>query len=248
MYITTIKTHKITTKDTDILKILDQYVSELSEKSILAVTSKIVSVCEGRVVAVDSIDKDELIQQEAQYYLPRSENPYHVSLTITRDMLVATAGIDESNADGKYVLWPENPQASASMIRSYLREKFGLQHLGVVITDSRTAPLRWGVTAVAIAYSGFLPLKDYIGTPDLFDRPFHFEKLSIADSLATAASVVMGEGSEQTPLAVIADTSFVSFRKNDPSREELDALKISLDKDIYAPFLKSVHWKKGKRK
>jgi dihydrofolate synthase / folylpolyglutamate synthase len=105
--------------------------------------------------------------------------------------------------------------------------------------------MRWGVTAIALAYSGFKSLKDYIGKEDLFGRKFQYEKLSIIDSLATSASVTMGEGCEQTPLAVISDLPFVGFQDRSPTKKELKELEITVDIDIYGPFLKKVKWKKG---
>src|SRR5690242_16704314 len=110
MLITPIKTHKITKEDTDIFSVLDTYIADVPEKSVVAVTSKIVSICEGRLIPIDAQDpeqKDRLIAEEAQLYLPRSENPYNVSLTVTHNILAVSAGIDESNANGHYILWPE---------------------------------------------------------------------------------------------------------------------------------------------
>lgn len=246
MNVIAIKTHKITPKD-DLFRVLDKYLPAISKKTIVAVTSKIISITEGRVVAMDLVEKDELIKQESEYYLDRSENPYNVSLTIANDVLVATAGIDESNGNGYYVLWPADVQKSANDIRGYLKKKFNLKEVGVVITDSKTTPLRWGVTGFALSYCGFVPLRNYIGKEDLFGRAFEYEKLNIADSLAAAATLVMGEGSEQTPIAIIREIPSVEFQDRNPTKEELKSLKISTDKDLYAPLLKSVSWEKGKK-
>lgn len=246
MVITAIKTHKITISDTDLFKILDKYIPPLGEKSIVVITSKIVSITESRVVKIGSIDKDQLIEQESQSYLPRNENPYNVSLTITNDTLVATAGIDESNGNGYYILWPKNPQDTANAIRFHLAQRWNLKKVGVIITDSKTSPLRWGVTAIAIAYSGFVPLRNYIGKKDLFGKKLEYTKMNIADNLASAAAVVMGEGNEQTPLAVIEDIPFVQFQDRNPTQEEINNLKISPNEDVYSPLLKSVRWKKGR--
>jgi len=245
MKIMAIKVHKITANDHDLIKILDKYLLAFSEKSVLAITSKIVSITEGRLVKMEGVDKDELIKQESQYYLPRNRNPYNISFTITRGILAASAGIDESNANGYYVLWPKDPQKTANDVRRYLKRRFKLQDVGVIITDSKTTPMRWGVTSIALAYSGFKSLKDYIGKEDLFGRKFEFEKLSIIDSLATSASVTMGEGSEQTPMAIISDIPFVKFQDKNPTKKELKELEITPDIDIYGPFLKNVKWEKG---
>lgn len=247
MNIKAIKTHKITDQDKDLLKILDKYLPKLKENTIIVITSKIISICEGRMVKTDEADKDELIKQEAQYYLPRDENPYYVSLTITRNHLAATAGIDESNADGHYILWPKDPQKAANSVREHLTQKFKIKNCGVIITDSKTTPFRWGVTAVSLAHSGFEAVKDYIGKEDIFGRKFEYEKLNITDCLASASVVVMGEGKEQTPLAIISDIPFVKFQRRNPTKKELKEMIITMDKDLYAPLIKSVKWSKGKQ-
>lgn len=245
MKVSPIKTHKITNKDKDLFQILDKYIKNISDNSVLAITSKIVSITEGRFVKMDKTKKDELIKQESQFYLPRNENPYNISFAVANNILAVSAGIDESNANGFYILWPKDPQKTANIVRGYLKKRFKIKQVGVIITDSKTSPMRWGVTAIALAYSGFKPLKDYIGRKDLFGRKFEFEKLSIIDSLATSASVVMGEGSEQTPMAVISDIPFVEFQDRNPTKKELEELNIDIDTDVYGPFLKSAKWKKG---
>ena len=245
MKITAIKTHKITVQDKDFFKILDRYIPALPEKSVVVITSKIVSICEGRIVKMGTIDKDELIRQEAQFYLPRESSKYNVSLTIARNILAASAGVDESNGNGYYVLWPKDPQKSANKIRGHFQKKFKIKHVGVIITDSKTTPLRWGVTGIAIAYSGIVPLKDYIGTKDIFGKTMEYTKTSIIDSLASAATVVMGEGKEQMPLAIIEDVPFIKFQSRNPTKKELDSLSISIEDDLYAPLIKNVKWKKG---
>ena len=125
MKVTAIKTEKIVPDHNDIFKILDKFLPELKEGSVLAVTSKIIAICDGRYAKISGTDKDRLIESEAQFYLPRQDNPYNVSLTITRNNLVASSGIDESNGNGYYILWPSDPQKTANEIRQYLKKKFG---------------------------------------------------------------------------------------------------------------------------
>ena len=169
-----------------------------------------------------------------------------MSLTINKNVLAASAGIDESNGNGYYVLWPDNPQKSVNNIRSYIKKKFNLEHIGVLITDSKTTPLRWGVTGFSLAHSGFAAVNTYIGKKDLFGRTFEYEKVHVADSLAASSVAVMGEGAEQTPLAIIENVSFVTFQNRNPLQSELDEISITMDDDIYAPLLVSTPWKKGK--
>lgn len=245
MIVTPIRTHKIRPKREPLEKVLNRYVVSFPERSILAVTSKIVAICEGRTVRVGAADKRKLIEREADYILSeRRKNKYNIVLTIKRNVLIPTAGIDESNGNGSYVLWPGDPQRAANDIRQYLRRRFSLRQVGVIITDSTTSPLRLGTTGIAIAWSGFAALKDYVGTPDLFGRKLKVTKANVSGALAAAAVATMGEGNEQTPLALIEDVPFVKFRLRDPSPGELRELHIALRDDLYAPLLTSVKWKR----
>lgn len=247
MIVNSIKTNKIIPYKQDIYSVLDKYLISMPEQSILAISSKIVAICEGNVVVKEGIEKDKLAQEEADYFLPNRKSKYGYLLTIKNGILLPCAGIDESNGAGYYVLWPANPQKSANEILDYLKKRFSRQKIGVIITDSKTTPLRWGTTGVAIAYSGFSPLKDYIGTPDIFGHTLMVTKANITDALAVAAVLVMGEGKEQTPLALIENIPFVKFKKNHPSDEEVSELNINLEDDLYAELLQSVKWQKNKK-
>ncbi|HVZ11531.1 MAG TPA: coenzyme F420-0:L-glutamate ligase [Patescibacteria group bacterium] len=244
MNVVPIRTHKITVDDHDLLKIIDRYITDISEGSILVVTSKIVSLCEGNVVAIGEIEKDELIEKEADLYLPKNESKYHLYLTIKDNILAVSAGVDESNTGGYYVLWPKNAQETANRIREHLVSKFNLKKIGVIISDSKTTPLRWGVTGVPIAWSGFAALADLIGTPDIFGRNLKMTKVGVMDGLTVAAVLVMGESSNQTPLCIVTDVPFVEFQDRNPTEEEIHDLKISIEDDVYAPLLESAAWKK----
>jgi dihydrofolate synthase / folylpolyglutamate synthase len=245
MRIRPIQTHTISPSERDLFAVLDRHVPELTERSVLAITSKIVAICEGRVRPISGVDKRELIAEEAERYLPPDPR-YGVCLTIKHDMLIPTAGIDESNSDGHYVLWPSDAQEAANAVRAHLTRRFGLREVGVVITDSRTTPLRLGVTGVALAHSGFQALNDYVGKGDLFGRALRMTKVNVMDALATSAVLVMGEGDESTPLALLDELPFVSFQARDPSKEELAALRIPLEDDLYAPLLTRVDWQRGR--
>lgn len=254
MIITPIRTGKITPGNQNIYDILDAHLPPLKDGSIVAVTSKIIAICEGRVApageaAIASGDararKSELVKQEADRILPAGNARYHIMLTMKRNMLIPTAGIDESNGNGSYILWPSDPQKSANEIRAHLKKRFGIKEVGVLVTDSATTPLRRGTRGVALAESGFKALKNYIGKPDIFGRKLKVTMGNVMEGLAAAAVVVMGEGNEQTPLAVIEEVPFVEFQKRNPSKPELAGLAIEPEDDLYAPLLTSVKWEKG---
>jgi F420-0:gamma-glutamyl ligase len=146
-----IKTPKVIANDKTIFEVIDQAVPTLEEGSVVAVTSKIISICEGNVVPTDAIDRDELITKESDFYLPASLSKYGHHFTITSNTLISVAGIDESNGEGYYILWPKDAQETANQIRKHLAEKHGLSKVGVVITDSTCQPLRRGPYGISLA-------------------------------------------------------------------------------------------------
>ena len=229
MIIRPIKTRVFQEGD-DLLKFIAKYVPRLRAKSILVVTSKIVALSQRRINNLIS-DKNftRLVKAESSWALKTR----HTWLTIKDGSLMANAGIDKSNGNGKLILLPRNSYKIADKLHRQLCRYYKIKQLGVVITDSRIAPLRAGVMGVAVGYAGFQGVKDYRGQPDLFGRKFKISRVDVADSLATAAVLVMGEGAECCPLAVIinAPVRFV----NKINRREL---KISLADDMYGPLFR----------
>jgi coenzyme F420-0:L-glutamate ligase len=117
--------------------------------------------------------------------------------------LLPNAGIDASNAPaGSVVLLPLDPDASAARIRSAIAERTGVD-LGVIIVDSRTHAMRLGCSGVAIGCSGIPSVIDERGRKDLFGRELQVTKRAVADCIASAAELVMGEADECVPAAVI---------------------------------------------
>lgn len=235
MYVKAVKT-KIYKEHDDLFEFITKHVKKLPEQSVLVVTSKIVALAEGRTVPESSkAAKIRLIKEESDFAIKTK----WVWLTIKDGFVMATAGIDESNADGKLILLPEDSFKTAQKLRNRLKKHYKIKEFGVLITDSRTAPLRKGVTGVALGYAGFKGLKDYKGTKDIFGKIFKFASVNIADSLATAAVLVMGEGAERHPLAVITKAP-ITF--SDRIRKE--ELKIDIKEDMYAPLFKTASRKK----
>ncbi len=212
----------------DLPAFIIEHLPRLKERSILVVTSKIVALAECRTaMASDIRTKDELIKQESEWAIPTK----YVWLTIKDGMVMPSAGIDESNADGKLILLPKDSYRTARELRRELKKHYKLKEFGVLITDSRTMPLRAGVTGVSLGYAGFKGIKDYVGKKDLFNRPFKFSRVDIPDSLAAAAVLTMGEGAERCPLAVI-ERAPVKFCE----RVRRHELSISIHDDMYRPL------------
>lgn len=205
-----------------------EHIKNIPEFSVLVVTSKIVALAEKRTAIYKNIQaKKKLVYLESDLVLPTK----HVWLTIKDGMVMASAGIDESNANGKLILLPKDSFLSAHILRKKLKKVYGIKKLGVLITDSRTAPLRLGVTGVALGYAGFRGIKNYCGQKDIFGRPFKFSRVDMADSLATAAVLTMGEGKECQPLAII-EKAPIEFREK-INKEEL---RIEIKDDMYRPL------------
>ena len=185
----------------DIASFVREHTGELENASIVALASKIVALAERRVVERGSEEETQaLIRSESEWQ--RRVLPQWW-LTVRDGTVVVNAGIDASNADGKLILLPRDCFAAAREVRRRLMSEFRLSNLGIVITDSRITPLRAGVLGVALGYAGFKGVRDYRGTPDLFGCPMEVTQTDVADSLATAATLLMGEGRERQPLALI---------------------------------------------
>lgn len=228
----------------DLLAFIDQYLPIFpSNRAILVITSKIVSICEGSYLPIKNTEKEKLIKKEADFYFPTKQRTF----TMQNGFLMTAAGIDESNGSKNYILWPRNPQETANKIRKHLQQKYSTKKIGVIITDSRSIPFRRGVVGMPIAYSGFSPFKDYRGKEDLFGRKIKSVMANLVDGLAIAAVTVMGECNEMTPLAIITDIPFIEFKKENPSLEELNFLQVAPEEDIYAPFFKKIRWKNPRK-
>jgi len=238
MKIKTIKT-RVFKENENLVDFILKYVKKLSENSVLVVTSKIVALSEGRTADYENVEeKIKLIKKESNFALKTK----YTWLTIKDGMVMANAGIDESNAKGKIILLPNDSFESAKIIRTKLQKKFGIKNLGILITDSRLFPLRAGVVGVALGYSGFRGIRNYIGKKDIFGRVLKMSKTDVADSLATAAVLCMGEGKEQQPIALIINAPIVFTNKINKKE-----LLINPKKDIYAPLflkLKMLRYKK----
>ena len=212
-----------------------EHIPRLKDGSILVVTSKIVALAERRTATPE--EKVKIIKNESEWAVPTK----YVWLTIKDGMFMAAAGIDESNAKGKIILLPKDSFKAAARLRMALLKRYKIKRLGILITDSRVLPLRAGVVGVALGYAGFGGIKDYRGSADLFGRKLKMTRVDIADSLATSAVLLMGEGKERNPLAIIEDAP-VEFRDRINRKE----LIIPVADDLYVPLFGKLNLKKRK--
>lgn len=218
-----------------------RFISRVREGSVIVITSKIVALSQRRIVSGGAAEKIMWIKKESEKYI-KTKWCY---LTLKDGQWCANAGIDESNSrEGGLILLPENPYGVASALRKKLQKHYRVKKLGIIITDSRIFPLRQGVTGVALGYAGFRGIRNYIGHKDLFGRRIKMTKTNVADSLATAAVLEMGEGNERIPLAIIRGIKNIAFVQTVKKKE----LRIDPKNDLYGPlFRKNTTIKTGGR-
>ncbi|MBK8900540.1 MAG: coenzyme F420-0:L-glutamate ligase [Anaerolineaceae bacterium] len=205
-----------------ILEALAKAQMGLADGDVLAVAQKIVSKAEGRLVRLADVqpgeraiavaaqtDKDprvvELILQESDE-ISRMRG----GVLIVRHRLgftSANAGIDRSNVaqsgdDEMVLLLPLDPDASAARLREAIAAKLGVR-VGVVITDSHGRPFRLGTVGVAIGVAGIPALWDRRGEPDLYGYQLQHTDVGVADEIAAAAGLLMGQAAEGMPVVLV---------------------------------------------
>jgi coenzyme F420-0:L-glutamate ligase/coenzyme F420-1:gamma-L-glutamate ligase len=209
-------------------------VERLQADDVLVFAQKIVSKAEGRTVDLATVTpsaranelaqqtgKDarlvELILQESVEVVRQRHD-----LLIVRHRLgfiLANAGIDASNvgAADSVLLLPLDPDASAARIRTTIRERTQMD-IAVLIIDSLGRPWRMGTAGTAIGVSGLPGVIDLRGLPDLNGRPLRATEIGFADELAAAASLIMGQAAEGTPIVLARG---VPYARRDGSAREL---------------------------
>ena len=195
--------------------------TSLRDGDVLVVAQKIVSKAENRLVRLADVapsadavalaaatDKDarlvQLILDESVAVVRK--RPGVLIVRHRLGFVSANAGIDQSNVDHRggaaALLLPRDPDASAATLHARILERTG-RHVGVVISDSANRPWRLGTTAIAIGAAGVRVFDDRRGGSDLFGRELKITLVNRADSIATAAVLVMGETTERIPAALV---------------------------------------------
>jgi coenzyme F420-0:L-glutamate ligase / coenzyme F420-1:gamma-L-glutamate ligase len=193
--------------------------ADLRDGDVLVLAHKVVSKAEGRIRRLDEIEPGERARGLAREH---GKDPRLVQavldesaellravggtlICVTRHGFVcANAGVDQSNASaegGELVLLPEDPDRSASLLRSGIAEALGVRP-AVVITDSFGRAWRLGQTDVAIGAAGLVPLEQWIGRPDAFGRELRVTSIAIADCVAAAADLARAKDSLEPAVLV----------------------------------------------
>ena len=191
----------------------------IQEKDVVVVTHVAVSKAEGNVVNLDQVvpserakeiaqktNKDpamvEVILQETKEIVRMGQNSI---ITETHNGIIcANAGVDRSNVlgDRNVVPLPKNANASAQGIRQEIKRITGA-NVAVIVSDTHGRPFRNGEINVAVGVAGIKPIRDRRGEKDLFGYVLKIKQTAIADELASAAELVIGQASEGIPVAII---------------------------------------------
>lgn len=187
------------------------------DRDILVVAQKVVSKAEGRFVDLstvapspraaalaEEVRKDprlvEVILGESTEVVRHKPDVLIVAHRL--GFVMANAGVDQSNVglEGTdcVLLLPQAPDESAAALKAQLDERFGVS-LGIIISDSFGRPWRNGVVGVALGAAGVPALRNLVGAPDLYGRKMRVTEVAIADEIAAAASLLMGESDERIP-------------------------------------------------
>jgi len=228
-----IRTRLIKPKD-DLVGIVLEAITKqgltVDDGDVLVFASKIVSMAQGRLARLDTIDPSEEAKRLAEKYELDSRFAEVVLseadevcggvsgalLTLKDGVLIPNAGVDRKNAPvGSVVLWPENPNETAKKIKAEILKRAD-RRVGVLIVDSRVTPLRMGTTGVVIGIAGFSPIRDCRAEKDLYGNRVWITRHALADDLAGAAHLVMGETEARMPAVLAKQVPISLAEEADP--------------------------------
>jgi len=188
----------------------------LEDDDVLVFASKIVASMQGRIVKLDVKPSKKALELAEKFYikgeiaeliLREADAVYggveKAVLTLKNHVLTVNAGIDNKNAPLNHVtLWPENIKETAKQLREEIFQKTG-RNVAVMIVDSGLMPLRRGTVGLALAVAGFKPIVDFRGQRDLYGKEIIITQHNVAQDLASAAHMLMGESTEETPIVLV---------------------------------------------
>ena len=191
----------------------------IQDRDILVVTHVFVSRAEGNLVNLDEVVPSDFARSIAEQF---GKDPALVEVVLRESkgisrmgdgilvtetkhgFVCANSGVDRSNVPGErnVALLPADPDGSAETIRRETRRLTGCE-VAVIVSDTHGRPLRHGEINVAIGVAGIKPIRDRRGEKDLFGYVLRVKQTAIADELASAAELVIGQAGEGVPVAII---------------------------------------------
>ena len=223
-----------------ILQTLETSKTDLENGDIIVIASKVVSLAENRIVRATDVEPS---QKALEIASKNVFDPIHVELAIresveilrTEGVLITEtssglicnfSGVDKSNApDGKYILLPRNPDASASQYLKSLMKYTG-KKLAIIITDTPGRPWRRGSVNLAIGCAGIAPFKYNKGKKDLFGRVLERSTVCQVDEIAMLVEPLMGQAGQRIPVVIVRGYSYSASEEtakdiNRPKHEDM---------------------------
>jgi len=242
-----IRTGLIKRGDDPISKILDNIPIEINERDVLVISSKPLLIAYNKTIDLNNVKysdrgldlayKYDIDPRFGELIISYSDRIYggvsEAILTEVDGIIIANAGIDRKNVGGGELALPFTElKGIAKKFYDEIFKRFGVR-VGVIITDSMVSPLRKGTKAVAVYIYGFKPVKDYRGVKDLYGRVIRYTQFALADSIASAAHLVIGEGAESIPAALVKGVDIELVDK-----DTTDEIKVGRDECIYRELYK----------
>jgi coenzyme F420-0:L-glutamate ligase/coenzyme F420-1:gamma-L-glutamate ligase len=206
----------------------------IQEGDVIVVTHVLVSRAEGAIVELKKVVPSKFAKTVAErtnkdpriveVILRNSKRiirmQYGKLITETKHGIIcANSGVDQSNVPGNatVALLPEDANVSAQRIRKEIQKITG-KDVAIIVSDTHGRPLRHGEINIAIGTSGFEPLRDRRGEKDLFGYTIRVKKTAIADELASAAELVIGQTNEGIPAAIIRGYAYPKCEKSNATK------------------------------
>jgi coenzyme F420-0:L-glutamate ligase/coenzyme F420-1:gamma-L-glutamate ligase len=222
---------------------------EIEDGDVVIVAQKVVSKAEDRVVQLNTVEPSEkaleiaektgrnprlveLVLRESKRFLKSSEEI--IIVEDKREIVNINAGIDKSNVQGSdsYALLPVDPDESARGLRSRLKRLTG-RSVSVIISDTYSRAFRRGQVNFAIGLAGMSPFFDYRGKEDLFGYVMQVKFAAVADELASAAELVMGQGKEAVPVTVVKGLNRLTPSEDSSSKDLVISQKEDLFREVW---------------
>lgn len=221
----------------------------INNGDILVVAQKVVSKANGRVTQLKTVKPSDRAKEVAkvtlkdprfvEWVLKEAKKIVKASQEILivenqRGLICINSGIDKSNVPGEdsYALLPEDSDESARKIRAEIMRLTG-QRVAVIICDTYSRPFRKGQVEFAIGLAGVNPFKDYRGQRDLYDYVLKVKNVALADEIASAAELIMGQGDEGIPVAIVKNVK----RAELSGTFSAESLNISREEDLFRETL-----------
>lgn len=202
----------------------------INDNDIIVIAQKVVSKAENRYVDLEKIKiSDDAINLASKLnrnpgFIQAVINESNKILSTKKNVIIVehklgfinvNAGIDLSNVPSKKLalLLPEDPRKSAKDIQNYLSEKLN-KKISIIITDSITRPYRSGVINIALASYNIQSLEDLKGQKDIYGKKLKGTEVAIADQIASAAGLLMGQGDEKQPIIVVKGLNKNTYQTN----------------------------------